>query len=781
MSDIVRHIKLMFFFTALLPFTVAAQFSLMVTDEKGVAVEDAFCVVRCAGNKKELSGFTNEKGIFNLHFGGVCDVQIKKLGYKTFTQNTAINSNTTIQISTDNIDMKDVVITGQSTPTTTSLALQSIKVIDQQKIQAMGAVNLRDILTNQLNMRLSMDPATGVSGVKLNGISGQGVKIMVDGVPIIGRIDGDVDLSQINLSNIERVEIIEGTMSVVYGSDALGGVINLISKKKISHNVNAMLRGYYESVGMYNAEARIGFKIKGVDINIAGGRNFFAGYDPNYTWQGRTQQWKPRTQYFNNNSISFKTGIARHSLASDIFYETIASHARPDTGAFSITASDLYFKTLRWNVRMQNDLLLKGDNGLQFINSFQHYRRTSENYRKDLVNGELGNPLSTTVDIFYSALLRGIWTNNALKQFTFRAGYDFNLDFGEGIRLQNNKQNILDFAGYATVQYRPIEQLAIEGGVRASYNTRYKAPVLPSANIRYNINKNWSIRASYAMGFRAPALKELDFFFTDGNHNVFGNSTLKAEKSHNAQLSVNYERSINGFKIQFRPSAYFNQVYNKISLATLSIGSDVYNQLLQKYNFDTTNFTSNNPPYTYFNIDNFQSIGVNWQGGVSHQYFDVQLGYGLTGIFTDLVSDSVRDAQKIPHFVWAHEVTISAIGNLPKFKVKGVEIKPSISLFYKYNGKQPNYSMNTNQASAYQTNIAAYSMLDLTATLKIWNEAFILSGGMKNILNVTNIRATGNSGGAHSAASSSMSVGMGRTGFLALTMNLNYDFKKKTK
>lgn len=779
MSGFARYSKLVVFFTALLPFAVAAQFSFKVTDEKGVAVEDAFCVVNCTGAKKELSGFTNEKGIFNLHFGGACDVQIKKLGYKPYAHNISVSEATAIQLESDNIDMKDVVVTGQSAPTTMGLAVQSIKVIDQQKIQAMGAVNLRDVLTNQLNMRLSMDPATGVSGVKLNGISGQGVKIMVDGVPLIGRTDGDVDLSQINLSNIERVEIVEGPMSVIYGSDALGGVINLISKKKMTHNVNAMVRGYYESVGIYNADARIGFKIKGVDISIAGGRNFFAGYDPNYSWETRVQQWKPRTQYFNNNTVSFKTGLAKHTLASDYFYETITSHARPDTGAFSITASDLYFKTQRWNVRMQNDLLLKNDNGLQFINSFQHYRRTSETYRKDLVNGDLGNPVSTTVDVFYSALLRGIWTNTKLKQFTFRAGYDFNLDFGKGIRIQNNKQQILDFAGYATVQYRPIEPLAIEGGVRSSYNTRYKAPVLPSANIRYNINEHWSVRASYSMGFRAPALKELDFFFTDGNHNIFGNSTLKAEKSHNVQLSVNYERNINGYKIQFRPSAYFNQVYNKISMATLPIGSDVYKELLAKYHFDTTNFTPTNPPYSYFNIDEFQSTGVNLNGGISHKYFDVQLGYGITGIFTNLINDSLRDVQNIPHFVWSHEVTVAATGNLPNFNIKAVDLKPSISLFYKYNGAQPNYTMTADQNSAYQTQIDAYSILDLTATLKIWENTFSLSGGVKNVLDVSSIRATGNAGGAHSAATSSMSVGMGRTGFLSLTINFNRDFKKK--
>lgn len=767
-----------FSFIVLLPFVATAQFSLRITDEKNKAVEDAYCIVQQLNNKKETVGFSDENGIFKTNFGNECLVQIRKLGYKTFTHKIVLQERFSVQLERDNFDMKDIVVTGQSTPTTTTLALQNIKVIDQQKIQAMGAVNLRDVLTNQLNIRLSSDPATGVSSMKINGIGGQDIKFMIDGVPIIGRTNDDIDLSQINLSNIERIEIIEGPMSVVYGSDALGGVINLISKKKVNHNVNATIHGYYESVGNYNADARIGFKIKGVEINIAGGRNFFSGFDPNYSWQTRTQQWKPREQYFNNNSVSFKTGLAKHNIASDLLFETIINRGKPDTGAFSITGTDLYFRTQRWNIRQQSDLLLPKDNGLQLINSYQYYRRTSDTYNKNLVHGDLGNSISQTVDVFYSALLRGIWTNTKLKQFTFRAGYDFNLDYGTGIRLEYNKQSILDFAGYTTVQYRPVEQLAIEAGMRASYNTRYQSPVLPSVNVKCNFAKNWSLRASYAMGFRAPALKELGFFFTDGNHNVFGNPTLKAEKSHNVQLAITYEKNISGFKLFFRPLAYFNQVYNRISLAQLEVGSDTYNALLHQYNFDTTSFSSI-PPYTYFNIDRFQSVGLNWQNGISHKYFDLQFGYSLTGTYAD-VSDSLRDAQHIPHFVWSHEVSVSATGNLPKFKAKSVLFSPSISIFYKFNGAQPNYIM-TSETQAQQTKIQAYSTLDLTATLKIWDDVFVLIGGVKNLLNITNIRATGSSGGAHSVALSSMSAGMGRSGFVSLTINFTHDFKSKEK
>ena len=77
----------------------------------------------------------------------------------------------------------------------------------------------------------------------------ENVKIMVDGIPIIGRLDGNIDLGQINLDNIERVEIIEGPMSVSYGSDALGGVINLITKKSQVKTYNLLLSQQFETKG----------------------------------------------------------------------------------------------------------------------------------------------------------------------------------------------------------------------------------------------------------------------------------------------------------------------------------------------------------------------------------------------------------------------------------------------------------------------------------------------------------------------------------------------------
>ena len=89
-------------------------------------------------------------------------------------------------------------------------------------------------------MTITQDPALG-SSLKIKGLSGNNVKILIDGVPVIGRMGGNIDLSQLNLYNIDHIEMVEGPMSVMYGSDALAGAINIITKENRNSNFGLSL------------------------------------------------------------------------------------------------------------------------------------------------------------------------------------------------------------------------------------------------------------------------------------------------------------------------------------------------------------------------------------------------------------------------------------------------------------------------------------------------------------------------------------------------------------
>ena len=123
--------------------------------------------------------------------------------------------------------INEVVVTGVASPTKPQNALSVYKLISAATIRAQGAVTLNEVLKNQLNMNIRNDNILG-AGIRMQGLTGDKIKTLIDGVAVNGREGGNIDMGQINLMNVERIEIVQGPMSIIYGSDALGGVINLI-------------------------------------------------------------------------------------------------------------------------------------------------------------------------------------------------------------------------------------------------------------------------------------------------------------------------------------------------------------------------------------------------------------------------------------------------------------------------------------------------------------------------------------------------------------------------
>jgi len=172
--------------------------------------------------------------------------------------------------------------------------------------------------------------------------------------------------------------------------------------------------------------------------------------------------------------------------------------------------------------------------------------------------------------------------------------------------------------------------------------------------------------------------------------------------------------------------------------------------------------------YSYINIDKFQSVGSNINFSITHKFFDWQIGSAYTGRY-----NSLSETNNAPKFSWSPELSSSFSINIPK-------INTSIAGFYKFNGAIPGYASDGN-GGLLQTTIQPYSMLDISATVRIWQERFIVSAGAKNILNVKNINYNVSNSTAHNLSSNTMSMGMGITGFASLKINLTHNFSKKNE
>ncbi|MES2560922.1 MAG: TonB-dependent receptor [Bacteroidota bacterium] len=726
----------------LLPVMAAGQQFARVHTVKGEAVEDAIIVYHPIGLRSfQKVAITNSKGHAVIEANATVELIISKIGFVTLRDTLPKGQSKTYTFTPNNVNLKDVVVTGQFEANTTQKAVQQIRVIDRRRIEQQGAVNLRDVLTNELNIRLSQDGALG-GQMSMMGLGGQNVKILIDGVPMIGRMDGNIDISQINLNNIERIEIIEGPMSVIYGTDALGGVINLITKKPTSKQYNLSVNSYYETVGTYNIDANAGFKYKDWAFTASGGRNYFDGFSTITGDSIRTQQWKPREQYFGDAQLSYKFKKQSHRIYSQGFTEKTTSRNNPIITPYTISAFDDYFITNRWNFSLYSDFYFNNKASFNFINSYSTYNRKKNSYIKNLVTGN--QQLTPNVEdhdttTFRLALLRGTYTTHSNTLFNSQMGYDINLENGTGKRLENNEQSIGDYAGFYIAEITLLDKLTLNQGIRFIYNTRYGAPVIPSFNIKYDLRKNLIIRGSYAQGFRAPSLKELYLFFIDLNHYIIGNPNLKAETSHNFLASISHTKDFQQVSFKTDISGFYNTVSNLIYLALRP------NELVPNL-------------YTYRNIGHFETKGVNISGTVKYKNIAATVGYSYTGRLNE--QDSVKS---LPLFSYSNEARANVTYTFTKTKT-------DVSIFVKYNGALPGYSVESD-STVSQTKVQAYTMIDASLTQPLCKGRISITVGAKNLANITNITSNTVSS-AHSSSSGNMSVAMGRFLFTSIKINI---------
>lgn len=724
-----------------------AQDSIKVIDESGKAVSHAQLQICPFTSSKYKFLHTNESGfsviphsLYSNADGAIVKIHVN--GYEFEVDTVRKGQNKTVCIYASIKDIDEVVVTGQLGATSATNAVNKVKLIDRATIEAKGAVNLRDLLQNELNIRISQDQILG-SGISLLGVSGEGVKILIDGVPIIGRQNGNIDLSQINLSNIERVEIVEGPLSTNYGSNAMAGTINLISKKPKYKGYDINLGAFYETVGNYNFNVGVTSRIKRHSISAYGARNFFDGWTPGDSWlkfpvksladSSRYQQWKMKEQYLGGLKYSYRFKKVELIPSFDIFHEKIVNRGYP-RAPYQIVAFDDEYKTNRQNAGLQIISWFKPDLKMDVQLNFANYKRIKSAYQTDLTTLDRSPLAASEQDtsrfvLYFNRIT--ITRNNPTKKFNFEAGYDINYEVGYGSRIENKKKEVGDFAIFGTVNYTPWSWLALKPGVRLTYNTLYKSAFMPSFNVKVGKKKN-IFRASIASGFRSPSIKELYMEFVDINHDIIGNASLKPEIANNVQGWYNLNLDYDKFDFGFEVAGFYQDIHNRITLSQ----------------------SANTTTYSYFNIDRFYSGGIKSAIKMSQKSWNASIGFNYIGTASNYSANK---------FAYTPEFVVNATYLINKSNTR-------FNVFYKYTGKVVNYVVNQDDASIMQTFISDYNLLDFQVQQWFLKKTLGVSLGAKNLLNVTNISSgTGSTGGAHTSASATAPISYGRSYYLSIT------------
>ncbi|MFT7380126.1 MAG: outer membrane receptor for ferrienterochelin and colicins, partial [Bacteroidia bacterium] len=236
------------------------------------------------------------------------------------------NSQYTIQLQRNYYVIDEVIVTDIHSKKSINNTVLNISKISAEKIEELGAVDLRDALAFENNIRMSRDNAIGSSGLTMMGIGGDNVKLLIDGVPVIGRLFNQLDLEQFNLENVKQIEVIKGPMSVIYGSNALAGTINIVTnntntKPRFNLNTN------YETDGQYALTGTASKSFKNHFVTLSGGRTMFTGWSANDV--DRTFDWIPKEQYTGRVQYSYKHKNATINVRSELLRSNLLDRGAP--------------------------------------------------------------------------------------------------------------------------------------------------------------------------------------------------------------------------------------------------------------------------------------------------------------------------------------------------------------------------------------------------------------------------------------------------------------------
>ncbi len=667
---------------------------------------------------------------------------------KVFTQDDITKTNDTIDYS---VLLKDYVISANYKPTLSRESVYQVNSISKEEIAKKNISSLDELLSQLSSFRILYDPILGTK-ISLRGIGSENVAILQDGIPIIGRLDGSIDISQINLDNIERIEIISGPQSVIYGNNAAGGIINLITKKSQLEKYQISLDANQSLPKRTDVSLNSSFNVN--KLFLKSGISYltdmpykidslrvFEDFELNSqnTIKRKKYPWNPKeringyftARYFLNetNSISFQVDGSSQNI------ENFGEKRRPN---FLPYALDEQYYTVRKNGNLRYEGLF---NRMSFeaILARNDYNRILSKNRFDFTSNQNENQFSTKDSIEFIAYFGKIVAVYSIDKTTLSIGSQFDYQLGTGDRLSNNEEpftNIVEsqeLSFFSDLRHELKPNFKTSISARLTSNKLFGNQLSPSFQAIWTINKNFSFRGGFARGFRSPDLKELYINFIDVNHFVLGNTDLRPELTNDFNLSMDYQKNKNKHNLLLRLNFYFNKIKQKIVLAQLD-------QL----------------QYQYINLESYSVFGLNQKFEFAYKNITISNDYNL-GFWNNIDSEQ----PEIP----THSLVVD---NMLNINYELLWNKVNVSLTHRYAGKVPRYFLENNQLN--QSVASPYQFIDFYTNVLFLNGNLSIKGGVQNILNIqyNNVNNLSSNSNHSSDISSSQLVARGRTFHLGI-------------
>lgn len=464
--------------------------------------------------------------------------------------------------------LNTAVVTGTRTPRTVADSPVQTRVITAEDIRRADANNVQDVLIHELPGLEFTQALSGNVNFNLSGFSGQGVLFLVNGERLAGETMDNVDFERINLADVERIEIIRGAASALYGSNAAGGVINIITRQQISRPYELrweMRNGRHDdsrqnlffATGRHRFTQLFALSRTAVDefrLHNPADVSRYTKYSLNRVAAGHSFQARERLIFRPDDQWTLTGNVGYYFRQRD-FDPGERNRYRDFTGGAKA----------EWN----------GEEGArgELAYRFDQYDKSDYYPTTGLDVRDYSNVQHTVRALFSSAPLT-LWDDS--KRVELTVGADFGRDYLLTYQFRGDAHRQFTADGYVQADFHLGAQWEAVATARYDYfSVGHHGRPTTKLTARYH-NGSWTLRASYGQGFRAPTLKEkyMNFFLND----IFiirGHEYLRPEVSHNWQLSADWAHG----GTELSASASYNAVRDRITTAEPTAERDVVSGL----------------------------------------------------------------------------------------------------------------------------------------------------------------------------------------------------------
>lgn len=675
----------------------------IVTDENGQPLPGA--AVKVTGTT--FGAGTNTDGAFILRFEDRKErtLKVSFVGYDPQEVKAVPGSDNAapieIRLTPASNPLNEVVITGSLTEKPLKEVPVLTRVISQKEIQALNPMSIETLLQYELpGLQIGFNSMSQLPEITYQGMGGEYILFLIDGERVSGEgADHNVDFTRFNVDDIERIEIIKGSQSTIYGSNALGGVINIITKnadRPFTGNINARYAGS-----------------NGQKYTLSSGirKDRLSSYT-SLTWRAK-------------DSYTIEDTEGKSTVTTSPDGETVNTGDPQYTTVYGYNIWDLTQKLgYTCNERLSTEL--KG--------SFYHNKRdirTGKNYQDFFIDYTLGGKVKylpaenqqitlsylfdsykknkdyfksgkTDTDYHNKTQTPRVDYTGTFGAHTVSAGFEGNLEYLKHYFMKDTSSvSMQTYALYLQEDWKVTERLNVVAGVRADYHQKYHLHVTPKLSLMYTPWDCLTLRAGYSQGFRSPSLKELYQEYDMGGLGwmmLYGNPNLKPETSNQYALSAEFTKG----GLNMSVSATHNRFKNRITLQSLNDG------------------TSDS---RYENAERARTTGI--ETIVRYRW---AFGLTLTGSYA--YTDDYEEVEGLnTSSVRPHTATFSAL-----FTRKFGKIGTNLSLNGQWACPFDRYSVNTEQETVTRISYDARTICSMNAGVTL-PRGVSLNVGVDNLLN----------------------------------------------